>query len=144
MNINEIMALLPHRYPLLLVDRVLEIEPNESIVGYKNITVNEEVFNGHFPGAPIFPGVMTIEALAQISGILGFVSTGTTPDDGKLYLFAGVDKARFRSRVGPEDILHLHSEIVNEKKGIWKFETKAFVDDRLVCSATILCADRKA
>ena len=97
MNVNEIMGLLPHRYPMLLVDRVVEYVPNERILAYKNITVNEEVFNGHFPGAPIFPGVMTIEALAQASGILGFLSTGTTADDGKLYLFAGVDKVRFKT-----------------------------------------------
>ena len=99
MNLNEIMALLPHRYPLLLVDRVLELVPNERILAYKNISVNEEVFNGHFPGAPIFPGVLTIEALAQASGILGFASTNTTADDGKLYLFAGVDKVRFKRTV---------------------------------------------
>jgi 3-hydroxyacyl-[acyl-carrier-protein] dehydratase len=90
------------------------------------------------------PGVIILEALAQASGILGFKTMNKTPEEGSIYVFAGVDKARFRSRVGPEDTLHLHSEIVNEKKGIWKFETKAFVDDKLVCSATILCADRKA
>ncbi len=90
------------------------------------------------------PGVNILEALAQASGILGFKTMNKTPEEGSIYVFAGVDKARFRSRVGPEDVLHLYSEIVNEKKGIWKFETKAFVDDKLVCSATILCADRKA
>jgi 3-hydroxyacyl-[acyl-carrier-protein] dehydratase len=90
------------------------------------------------------PGVIILEALAQASGILGFKTMNKTPEEGSIYVFAGVDKARFRSRVGPEDVLHLYSEIVNEKKGIWKFETKAFVDDKLVCSATILCADRKA
>ena len=111
MNINEIMALLPHRYPLLLVDRVLELVPNERILAYKNISVNEEVFNGHFPGAPIFPGVLTIEALAQASGILGFASTNTTADDGKLYLFAGVDKVRFKRTVVPGDQLMLSSEV---------------------------------
>jgi len=142
MNINEIMALLPHRYPLLLVDRVLEIEPNESIVGYKNITVNEEVFNGHFPGAPIFPGVMTIEALAQISGILGFVSTGTTPDDGKLYLFAGVDKVRFKRPVVPGDQLMLTSEVLGVKRNIWRFKPYATVDGEVACEATLLCAYR--
>jgi len=124
MNINEIMALLPHRYPLLLVDRVLELVPNERILAYKNISVNEEVFNGHFPGAPIFPGVLTIEALAQASGILGFASTNTTADDGKLYLFAGVDKVRFKRTVVPGDQLMLSSEVEAVKRNIWRFRTK--------------------
>ena len=128
MNINEIMALLPHRYPLLLVDRVLELVPNERILAYKNISVNEEVFNGHFPGAPIFPGVLTIEALAQASGILGFASTNTTADDGKLYLFAGVDKVRFKRTVVPGDQLMLSSEVEAVKRNIWRFRTTATVD----------------
>ena len=140
MNINEIMALLPHRYPLLLVDRVLELVPNERILAYKNISVNEEVFNGHFPGAPIFPGVLTIEALAQASGILGFASTNTTADDGKLYLFAGVDKVRFKRTVVPGDQLMLSSEVEAVKRNIWRFRTSATVDDEIACQATLLCA----
>ncbi|MDA7571248.1 3-hydroxyacyl-ACP dehydratase FabZ [Porticoccaceae bacterium] len=142
MNINEIMALLPHRYPLLLVDRVLELVPNERILAYKNISVNEEVFNGHFPGAPIFPGVLTIEALAQASGILGFASTNTTADDGKLYLFAGVDKVRFKRTVVPGDQLMLSSEVEAVKRNIWRFRTKATVDGEIACQATLLCAYR--
>ena len=142
MNINEIMALLPHRYPLLLVDRVLELVPNEKILAYKNISVNEEVFNGHFPGAPIFPGVLTIEALAQASGILGFASTNTTADDGKLYLFAGVDKVRFKRTVVPGDQLMLSSEVEAVKRNIWRFRTKATVDGEIACQATLLCAYR--
>jgi len=142
MNVNEIMALLPHRYPLLLVDRVLELVPNERILAYKNISVNEEVFNGHFPGAPIFPGVLTIEALAQASGILGFASTNTTADDGKLYLFAGVDKVRFKRTVVPGDQLMLSSEVEAVKRNIWRFRTKATVDDEIACQATLLCAYR--
>jgi len=142
MNVNEIMALLPHRYPLLLVDRVLELVPNERILAYKNISVNEEVFNGHFPGAPIFPGVLTIEALAQASGILGFASTNTTADDGKLYLFAGVDKVRFKRTVVPGDQLLLTSEVEAVKRNIWRFRTKATVDDEIACQATLLCAYR--
>mgnify|MGYP003989325931 FL=1 len=140
MNINEIMALLPHRYPLLLVDRVLELVPNERILAYKNISVNEEVFNGHFPGAPIFPGVLTIEALAQASGILGFASTNTTADDGKLYLFAGVDKVRFKRTVVPGDQLMLSSEVEAVKRNIWRFRTTATVDGEIACQATLLCA----
>ena len=142
MNINEIMALLPHRYPLLLVDRVLELVPNERILAYKNISVNEEVFNGHFPGAPIFPGVLTIEALAQASGILGFASTNTTADDGKLYLFAGVDKVRFKRPVVPGDKLVLASEIEAVKRNILRFKTSAMVEGELACEATLLCAYR--
>ena len=142
MNINEIMALLPHRYPLLLVDRVLELVPNERILAYKNISVNEEVFNGHFPGAPIFPGVLTIEALAKASGILGFASTNTTADDGKLYLFAGVDKVRFKRTVVPGDQLMLSSEVEAVKRNIWRFRTTATVDGEIACQATLLCAYR--
>ena len=142
MNINEIMALLPHRYPLLLVDRVLELVPNERILAYKNISVNEEVFNGHFPGAPIFPGVLTIEALAQASGILGIASTNTTADDGKLYLFAGVDKVRFKRTVVPGDQLMLSSEVEAVKRNIWRFRTTATVDGETACQATLLCAYR--
>ena len=142
MNINEIMALLPHRYPLLLVDRVLELVPIERILAYKNISVNEEVFNGHFPGAPIFPGVLTIEALAQASGILGFASTNTTADDGKLYLFAGVDKVRFKRTVVPGDQLMLSSEVEAVKRNIWRFRTTATVDGEIACQATLLCAYR--
>ena len=142
MNVNEIMGLLPHRYPMLLVDRVVEYIPNERILAYKNITANEDVFNGHFPGAPIFPGVMTIEALAQASGILGFLSTGTTADDGKLYLFAGVDKVRFKRPIVPGDKLMLSSEVETVKRNIWRFKTVATVDGEVACAATLLCAYR--
>jgi len=124
------------------VDRVLELVPNERILAYKNISVNEEVFNGHFPGAPIFPGVLTIEALAQASGILGFASTNTTADDGKLYLFAGVDKVRFKRTVVPGDQLMLSSEVEAVKRNIWRFRTKATVDGEIACQATLLCAYR--
>jgi 3-hydroxyacyl-[acyl-carrier-protein] dehydratase len=140
MNITEIMAVLPHRYPFLLVDRVTELVKGEKIVAFKNITGNEEVFNGHFPGAPIFPGVMIVEALAQASGILGFVTTDTTADDGKLYLFAGLDKVRFKAPVVPGDQLMLESEVVAVKRHIWRFQTRATVNGKLVCEATLLCA----
>jgi len=140
MNINEIMALLPHRYPFLLIDRVVEIELGKRIVAYKNITFNEDVFNGHFPGAPIFPGVMIIEALAQASGVLGFATSGMSADDGKLYLFAGVDKARFKRPVVPGDKLTLTAEVDTVKRNIWRFNTTASVDGQLCCEATLLCA----
>ena len=140
MKVNEIMKLLPHRYPFLLVDRVEEIEANKRIVAYKNITFNEDVFNGHFPGAPIFPGVMIVEAMAQVSGILGFYSSEITAEDGKLFLFAGVDKARFKKPVVPGDKLVLTSEIDTVKRNMWRFNTSASVDGKLCCEATLLCA----
>jgi len=140
MNVNEIMARLPHRYPFLLVDRVVDIELNKRIEAYKNITFNEDVFNGHFPGAPIFPGVMIVEAMAQASGILGFVSSGLNADDGKLFLFAGVDKARFKRPVVPGDKLVLISEVDCVKRNMWRFNTRASVDGQLCCEATLLCA----
>lgn len=140
MDISKIMSLLPHRYPMLLVDRVTELIPFESIIAYKNITVNEDVFNGHFPSNPIFPGVMTIEALAQVSGLLGFASTETTGADGKLYLFAGVDNVRFKKPVIPGDKLILKSAVMTVKRNIWRFDTQAIVDDGVVCKAELLCA----
>lgn len=143
MDVNEIRKYLPHRYPFLLIDRVVEIVDGESIIAYKNITINEEVFNGHFPQAPVFPGVMIIEAMAQASGILGFKSMNKTPDDGSIYLFAGIDDVRFKRQVVPGDRLQLESRVISSKRGIWKFECKATVDGVLAASATILCADRK-
>lgn len=143
MDVTEIKKWLPHRYPFLLVDRVVELIEGDYIKAYKSITVNEEVFNGHFPQAPIFPGVMIIEAMAQASGILGFKTIGKTPQDGSVYLFAGADKVRFRRQVIPGDRLDLEAKVVSEKRGIWKFECKASVDGQLAASATIMCADRK-
>lgn len=143
MDVTEIKKWLPHRYPFLLVDRVVDLQEGESIIAYKNISVNEEVFNGHFPQAPIFPGVMIIEALAQASGILGFKTIGKTPQDGSVYLFAGADKVRFRRQVVPGDRLQLEAKVVSEKRGIWKFDCVASVDGELAASATIMCADRE-
>ncbi len=143
MDAVEIKKWLPHRYPFLLVDRVVELREGEYIRAYKNISINEEVFNGHFPQAPIFPGVMIIEAMAQASGVLGFKSLGKTPDDGSVYLFAGADKVRFRRQVVPGDRLELEATVLSKKSNIWKFECQASVDGKLAASATILCADRK-
>ena len=140
LNVNEIMDLLPHRHPFLLIDRVLEVEPGESILAYKNISISEDVFNGHFPGVPIFPGVMIIEAMAQASGILGFITSSQKATDGKLYLFAGVDKARFKRPVVPGDRLMITSNIEAVKRNIWKFRCSANVDGKKVCDATLLCA----
>jgi 3-hydroxyacyl-[acyl-carrier-protein] dehydratase len=143
MDVRQIKNYLPHRYPFLLVDRVVELVEGEYIVAYKNITVNETVFNGHFPVAPIFPGVLILEALAQASGILGFKTVGKTPEDGSVYLFAGADDVRFKRQVVPGDRLQLECRVLSEKRGIWKFACKASVDGTLVTRATILCADRQ-
>jgi len=140
MDINQIKDLLPHRYPFLLVDRVVEIVPGERILAYKNVTANEEVFNGHFPRAPIFPGVMIIEAMAQASGVLGFATVNKGAEDDMLYLFAGVDGARFKRQVVPGDRLMLHAEIDSVKRNIWRFNCKATVDDHLAAEAQLLCA----
>ena len=143
MDILEIRKYLPHRYPFLLIDRVVELEQGERILAYKNITFNEEVFQGHFPHFPVFPGVMIVEAMAQACGVLGFKTMDKTPDDGSIYLFAGIDNVRFKRQVVPGDQMYIEAKIVSEKRGIWKFECKATVDGELVTSATIMCADRK-
>jgi len=140
MEIKEIKEFLPHRYPFLLVDRVLELELGERILAYKNITANEEVFNGHFPQAPIFPGVMIIEAMAQAAGILGFKTVNKKPDEKTLYLFAGVDGVRFKRQVVPGDRLTLEASIESVKRNIWRFHCRATVDDKLACEARLLCA----
>ncbi|WP_443637294.1 3-hydroxyacyl-ACP dehydratase FabZ [Candidatus Njordibacter sp. Uisw_058] len=143
MDVKEIREYLPHRYPFLLVDRVTELNLGDSIVAYKNVTVNEPFFNGHFPDHPVMPGVLVIEAMAQAAGILGFKTMDKTPQDGSIYYFVGSDKLRFKRPVVPGDKLQLDATIVSEKRGIWKFDCRASVDGQLVASATILCADRK-
>lgn len=143
MDINEIREYLPHRYPFLLVDRVVELIPGESIVAYKNLSVNEPFFDGHFPGNPVMPGVLTVEAMAQAAGILGFKTMDKKPADGSIYLFVGADKLRFKRPCIPGDQLMLRARILSEKRGIWKFEVSADVDGQTAASATILCADRK-
>ncbi len=142
MMIEEIREYLPHRYPFLLVDRVVEIALGESIVAYKNITVNEELFQGHFPDKPLFPGMLTLEAMAQTAGILGFKTMDKKPEDGSMYMFVGADNVRFKRQVVPGDQLMLRARVVSVRRGIWKFEVSADVDGELCASATILCADR--
>ena len=140
MKVNDIMRLLPHDYPMLMVDRVIEVDPGKSILGYKNISINEQLFVGHFPETPIFPGVLIIEAMAQISGILGFVTAQESSDNGMLYLFAGIDKVRFKLPVVPGDRLMLTSEVVSVKRNIWRFRTEAKVDNELASTAILMCA----
>jgi 3-hydroxyacyl-[acyl-carrier-protein] dehydratase len=139
---DDILKYLPHREPFLFVDEVMDINKGSDIHAIKRLTGEEDYFRGHFPNNPVMPGVIIIEALAQASGILGFQTMDKTPEEGSIYVFAGVDKVRFRRRVGPGDDIHLYSKILNEKRGIWKFECRAEVDNEIVCSATILCADR--
>lgn len=142
MDITDIRRHLPHRYPFLLVDRVVEINTGESIVAYKNLSVNEPFFDGHFPDKPIFPGVMLLEAMAQAAGILGFYSQGKTNEDGSTYYFAGADNLRFKRPCVPGDRVMLRATVVSQRRGIWKFDVSSDVDGELAASATILCADR--
>ena len=142
MDISEIRQYLPHRYPFLLIDRVVELTPGESIVGYKNLSINEPYFDGHFPGNPIFPGVLLVEAMAQAAGILGFKSKGKTPSDGSIYYFAGADGLRFKRPCIPGDQVMLRATLLSERRGIAKFAVSSDVDGALAASATILCADR--
>lgn len=142
LDIKEIRKYLPHRYPFLLVDRVVEIELGKSIKAIKNVSVNEPFFNGHFPQMPIMPGVLIIEAMAQAAGILGFKTMDKTPEDGSLYLFASVENARFKGQVVPGDQIEMYVEVLSVKRGIWKFECTARVDGKICTTATIMCADR--
>lgn len=143
MDVKEIRQYLPHRYPFLLVDRVVELKLGESIIAYKNITVNEGIFQGHFPDIPVFPGVLIVEAMAQAAGILGFKTMNKKPEDGSIYYFVGCDEVRFKRPVVPGDRLQLEAKILSEKRGIWKFEVRASVDGELASEGVILCADRK-
>jgi 3-hydroxyacyl-[acyl-carrier-protein] dehydratase len=142
LDINQIKQYLPHRYPLLLVDRVLNWESGKTIDAIKNVTINEEFFNGHFPNKPVMPGVMTIEALAQTSALLAFLTMGQKPDENAVVYFLGIDKARFKRPVEPGDQLRMHVEIVRHSRGIWKFQARATVDDQLAVEAELMCTMR--
>lgn len=142
MDIDEIMRFLPHRYPFLLVDRVVAIEAGKSIRGIKNVTMNEPFFAGHFPGYPVMPGVLVIEALAQIASILAWKIAGRSPGDGSLIFFAGIDNARFRRQVRPGDQLVLESEVQRMVRGIGKFAVRAKVDGEIVAEADLMAAMR--
>lgn len=142
LDVLAIKELLPHRYPFLLVDRITEINPGKNIVGYKNVTVNEEFFNGHFPEKPIMPGMLILEAMAQVAGVLGFQSTGKRPSDGYIYLFVGADNIRFKRQVVPGDRLTLEAESLQTRRNIYKFSCRALVDGELAASAEILVAEQ--
>jgi 3-hydroxyacyl-[acyl-carrier-protein] dehydratase len=140
LDINAILKQLPHRYPFLLVDRVIECKKGESIRALKNVTYNEPFFTGHFPHRPVMPGVMIIEALAQTSGILAFVTAGVIPDENTRFYFVGIDKARFRKVVEPGDQLILTARLERNLKGIWKFATVAYVGTDEVAHAEMMVA----
>lgn len=138
----EIKNYLPHRYPFLLVDRVISIDEGKQVVALKNVSINEPFFNGHFPDEPIMPGVLIIEALAQTAGILGFVSQGRMPSEKCMYVLCGVDKARFKRRVVPGDQLELRAGLLAVKRNILKFSGEAYVDGVLVASAELIVAEQ--
>ena len=142
MDIHEILAHLPHRYPMLLVDRVLECEPGKRILAIKNVTINEPFFSGHFPHHPVMPGVLIVEAMAQAAAILSFRTLGTEPDDKSVYYFVGIDEARFKRPVSPGDQLMLEVVLERSVRGIWKFDAKARVGEALAAEAKIMCTVR--
>ena len=143
MDIHEILKYLPHRYPLLLIDRVISMEPGKSLIALKNVTINEAFFAGHFPNRPVMPGVLILEAMAQAGGVLAYKSTNTSPEDGTLYYFAGIDKARFRRVVEPGDQLRLEVAVRGSKRNIWMLEGSAYVGDELACSAEFMSASKE-
>ncbi|MCZ8251584.1 MAG: 3-hydroxyacyl-ACP dehydratase FabZ [Hylemonella sp.] len=143
MDIHKILKMLPHRYPILLVDRVLEVEKGKRIKAIKNVTINEEFFNGHFPHRPVMPGVLMLEALAQTAALLSFETLGETPDENTVYYFAGIDGARFKRPVEPGDQLILDVELERMKAGIFKFKARASVGEELAVEAELMCTMRK-
>ena len=142
MDIHQILRQLPHRYPILLVDRVLDIEKGKKIRALKNISINEPFFTGHFPHRPVMPGVLMLEALAQAAALLAFDTLGVTPDDKTVYYFAGIDGARFKRPVEPGDQLILEVELLRMKAGIFKFGARALVEGEMATEAELMCTMR--
>jgi 3-hydroxyacyl-[acyl-carrier-protein] dehydratase len=143
MDIHEILKRLPHRYPFLLVDRVLELEKGQRILALKNVTMNEPFFVGHFPSRPVMPGVMMLEALAQAAAILAFDAVNVMPDDKTVFYFVGIDNARFKRPVEPGDQLMLHAQLLRSRAGIVKFTAQAKVGDTLAAEAELMCTMRR-
>lgn len=140
MDVIEIQKIIPHRYPFLLLDRVIDIKENESLIGFKNVTIGDNVFQGHFPGHPIYPGVMILEGMAQAGGILAFKSMGNMTEEeaaNKVVYFMSIDKAKFRAPVKPGDRLEYRISVIKNKGAIWVLDGKAFVDDVLVSEAEL-------
>lgn len=142
MDIHEILEYLPHRYPFLLVDRVLEVVPGERIVALKNVSFNEPFFPGHYPHHPVMPGVLVVEALAQAAAILSFKTMGGKSDDKSVYYFVGIDGARFKRPVSPGDQLVLEVSILKSKHSIWKYAAQAKVNDQVAAEAELMCTLR--
>ena len=143
MDIHEVMKHLPHRYPFLLIDRVVDYEPGKSLHAIKNVTINEPFFQGHFPHIPVMPGVLIMEALAQATCILSFKTNECLPTEQSLYYFVGIDNARFRKPVEPGDQLLMEVELVRRIRDVWKFKGKAMVGDEVVASAELMCAEKE-
>jgi 3-hydroxyacyl-[acyl-carrier-protein] dehydratase len=144
LDINQIKQYLPHRYPLLLVDRVLDWESGKRITAIKNVTANEEFFNGHFPSKPVMPGVLMIEAMAQTAAILSFLTKNQKPDENTLVYFLGIDGVRFKRPVVPGDQLRMEVEITRYSRGIWKYKATGSVDGQLAVEAELMCTLREA
>ncbi len=142
LDIRAILEHLPHRYPFLLVDRVLELEKGKNIVAIKNVSINEPYFVGHFPHLPVMPGVLQIEALAQAAGILSFQTMERRSDANSVYYFVGIDEARFKRPVSPGDQLRLEVEITKMRAGIWKYSARSLVDGQVACEAQLMCTLR--
>jgi 3-hydroxyacyl-[acyl-carrier-protein] dehydratase len=142
MDIHDILQHLPHRYPFLLVDRVLECEPGKNIVALKNVTINEPFFPGHYPHHPVMPGVLIIEAMAQVAAILSFKTMGSLPSDDSVYYFVGIDEARFKRPVGPGDQVIFKVAIESSKRGIWKYVATAEVDGKIVAEGKLMATLR--
>lgn len=140
MDINEILQYLPHRYPFLLVDRILELEEGKRVLALKNVTINEPFFPGHFPHRPVMPGVLILEALAQAAAVLSFKTMGQKPDENSVVYFAGIDKARFKRPVLPGDQLLLEVSISRTMRNIWKYKAEARVGDEIAAQAELMCA----
>lgn len=144
LDINQIKEFLPHRYPMLLVDRVLDWESGKSITAIKNVTANEEFFNGHFPHKPVMPGVLMIEALAQTAALLSFLTMGKKPDANSVVYFVGIDGARFKRPVEPGDQLKMEVDILRTSRGIWKYKARGTVDGQVALEAELMCTMRSA
>lgn len=138
-DVKKIRELIPHRYPFLLLDRILEYKKDESITGLKNVTANEPYFEGHFPKEPVMPGVLILEAMAQICGVLTSLTLDMNLGESGVYYFVGIDKARFKKIVVPGDQIIIKAKIKRKLKGIWRFEAEAYVDDELCTSAELMC-----
>lgn len=144
LNIQEIMQLLPHRYPFLLIDRVLDYKLHESIVAIKNVTANEAFFTGHFPQKPVMPGVLILESMAQAAGVLAFLSLGGEPSSDEIYYFAAIDNARFKRVVEPGDQIRIEVKVIKARRDVIKAEAIATVDGEIACSATLMSVKRGA